>query len=284
MNVSRRNLLKFGVGAAALWTSGVRTASLRADEPAKKIPIGVQLYSIKEDVAKDLPGTIAAVAKMGYQGVEFADYYGRSAADLRKILDQNNLKCCGSHIYVETLLGDKLKETVEFNQTLGNKFLIVRSLSDELLSTPAAIIKTAKTLSDIAAKLKDQGMRVGYHSHDADFKRIAGATRWELLFRQTSPDVVMQLDITHCIDGGGNPVAILKEFPHRAVTIHLTEHGGKKGAVIGEGDVPWKQIFQICESTGGTEWYIVEQEKQRPGVSPMESVKLCLENLRKMGK
>ena len=74
----------------------------------------------------------------------------------------------------------------------------------------------------------------------------------------------------------------MKKLPHRSATIHLKEHGGPKGAVIGEGDVPWKEVFELCETTGDTEWYIVEQESYRG--SSLESVKLCLANLHKMGK
>ena len=91
----------------------------------KKIPIGVQLYSVREDCARDLPGTLAAVAEMGYDGVEFAGYYGYSAEDLRRMLDANGLQCCGTHTGLNTLLGDALKTTVEFNQVLGNRYLVV---------------------------------------------------------------------------------------------------------------------------------------------------------------
>jgi sugar phosphate isomerase/epimerase len=92
----------------------------------------------------------------------------------------------------------------------------------------------------------------------------------------------MQLDTGNCLGGGGDPVAVLKRYPGRATTIHLKEHGGPRGAPVGEGDMPWKEIFELCESTGGTEWYIVEQESY--ATAPLEVVRRCLENLRKMGK
>jgi len=92
----------------------------------------------------------------------------------------------------------------------------------------------------------------------------------------------MQLDTGNCLGGGGDPVATLKKFPGRSLTIHLKEHGGPAGAPVGDGKVPWKEIFELCETTGGTQWYIVEQESFQ--TSSMESVQKCLENLRKMGK
>jgi sugar phosphate isomerase/epimerase len=242
----------------------------------------LQLYSVRNDCQKDLPATIAAVGKMGYQGVEFAGYYDRSAEELRKMLDDNGLKCCGTHIGLDTLLGDALKATVEFNQTLGNKYLIVSSLPGNRMSSAEAVKQTAKVFTELAEKVKPQQMRVGFHAHGGDFRRFDGETAWDILFSNAGPDVVMQLDIGNCISGGGDPIAILKKFPKRSATIHLKEYGGKPGAVIGEGDVKWDEVFRLCETTGGTEWYIVEQESY--AAPPLESVKLCLESLRKMGK
>src|SRR6185436_4602378 len=125
-SISRREFLNT-VAVTAVSASTLSTTLLAKDSP-KKIPIGLQLYSVRQDCAKDLVGTIKAVAKMGYKGVEFAGYYGRDAKTLRQLLDDSGLKCCGTHIGLETLLGDNLAKTVEFNQTLGNPFLIVASL------------------------------------------------------------------------------------------------------------------------------------------------------------
>ena len=285
MNYSRRDLLKFGVGAAALCAAGTEASNLRAQEPKKKIPIALQMWSVRDVAQKDPAGTFAGVAKMGYEGVEIgANPYGRKADEMRKMLDDNNLKCCGMHTGLRTLTGDALKKTVEYNQTLGNKFLILPDLPRANLASVAALMDTAELLTDLAAQAKELGMRIGYHNHTIEFKPVADRIPWEVIFSNAGPDVLMQLDIRHCLDGGGDPIAILKKFPHRTATIHLTEHGGPEGAVIGEGDVPWKQVFELCETIGDTEWYIVEQEKYKPGVPTMESARLCLENLRKMGK
>ncbi|MGD0900528.1 MAG: sugar phosphate isomerase/epimerase [Thermoguttaceae bacterium] len=281
MSISRRNVLKLASGTAALWATGVNPLGAM-EGPGKKIPIGLQLYSVRDVFGKDVPGTLAAVAKMGYQGVEFAGYCGKTAQQLRKILDENNLKCCGTHTGVDTLLGDKLKQTIEFNKTLGNVFLIVPSLSGKYLASAEAVRDTARLLTEVAAKVKPEGMHVGYHSHGGDFRKIDGQTTWDLLFTTAGPDVVMQLDVGNCLGGGGDPVAELKKFPGRSLTIHIKEHGGKHGAPIGEGTVKWDEIFQICETTGGTQWYILEQEAYAG--SSLDSVKQCIDNMRKMGK
>ena len=224
MDFTRRDMLKLGLGGAALWAAG--SERLSAAE-TKKIPIALQLYSVRQDCEKDLPAVLQAVAKIGYKGVEFAGYYGRDAAQLRKLLDDNGLKCCGTHIGLDTLQGDKLSKTVEFNKTLGNPFLIVSWMPTP--TTLAAAIQVAKDFNALAAKVKPEGMRVGYHAHGGDFHKIEGQTFWDIFFSNTDPQVVMQLDVGNCIDGGGDPYAILKKFPGRAATIHIKEHGGKPG-------------------------------------------------------
>ena len=246
-----------------------------------KIPIALQLYSVREDCAKDFIGTIKAVSEMGYEGVEFAGYYNLEAKDIRKILDDFNLKVAGSHLGINTLLGDELKKTVEFNSILGNKFLVVPALPPEYTKTKEGWLKIAELLADISEKVKPYGMRVGYHNHDIEFRPIDGEIPWDLLFQNTSKDVIMQLDIGNAMHGSADPVEILKKYPGRAVTVHLKEYPFTAPA-IGEGEVKWEEIFNLCETIGGTEWYIVEYET--PGRPPLESVRRCIENLRKMGK
>jgi len=284
MNFSRRHMLKLGIGTAAAWATGAGISRAEGGACGKRetIPLGLQLYSVRTDCEKDLPGVIKAVAAMGFDGVEFAGYYGRTAAQLRQLLDDNGLVCCGTHTGLDTLLGDAFQKTVQFNKTLGNKFLIVPGLPHERLASRQATLDTAKLFNELAAKAKPLGMFVGYHAHGGDFKKLDGETAWDILFSNTSPDVVMQLDLGNCIGGGGDPIAVLKKFPGRSQTIHLKEHGGNKGAVIGEGDVDWKTVFSLCEQTGKTEWYVVEQESYDG--PPLDSVKRCIDSLRKMGK
>jgi sugar phosphate isomerase/epimerase len=125
------------------------------------------------------------------------------------------------------------------------------------------------------------GMRVGYHAHAGDFKKFGGRTSWEIFFDNVGKDVIMQLDTGNCMEGKGDPVAILKEYPGRSTTIHLKEFGGPPHAVIGQGLVRWPEVLEICETTGGTEWYIVEHET---GPDPMGNIRGCLEGLRRMGR
>ncbi len=247
-----------------------------------RIPIGLQLFSVREDLARDLPGTLAAVAKMGYEGVEFAGYHGYGAQDLRRILDERGLVCCGSHLQLEALLGDEFERTIEFNQALGNRFLVVASLPKERVPTRAAWLEHARLFGELTAKAKGYGMRLGYHNHATEFQPLEGELPWDTFFSHTSPEIVMQLDTGNAVSGGGDPIATLKRFPGRAVTIHLKEYmGGHGRAIIGEGDTRWDELFALCER-GGTEWYIVEQASNK--YPPLECVDRCLQALRRMGR
>ena len=279
MKISRRQMLRQGASLAAL---GAAAPSALAALAARKVPVGLQLYSVRKQCGQDLPGTLAAVAKIGYKGVEFAGYYGRSAADLRKLLDDNGLVCCGTHTGYKTVVGDALKATIEFNKTLGNKFLIIPGgLPGSTFTSLEGCKATAKILNEQSALARAAGMYVGYHAHGGDFKKIGEETVWDLLFSNTDKDVVMQMDVGNCIGGGGDPYATIKKFPGRTKTIHLKEHGGPKGAALGAGTVKWKEVFDLCETVGGTEWYVVEHET---GADPIQSVGACYEGLKKFGK
>ena len=243
----------------------------------------MQLYSVRFECEKNLPATLAAIGKMGYNGIEFAGYYKRSAAELRKMLDDNGLKCCGTHTALDTLMGDELKKTVEFNQTIGNKFLIVPSLPEEKTATRQGWLEMAKIFDGLAEKVKPHGMRVGYHNHTIEFAPLEGELPWDTFFGNTRKDVIMQVDIGNALVGGADPVVFLKKYPGRAASIHVKEFSkSNPKAYIGDGDVKWKEVFDYLEKTGGTEWYVVEYEVE--GVPPVDAIARCLSNLRKMGK
>ena len=283
--VSRREFLKqSAITAAALSVASSPTSlSAAGAYGGKQIPIGLQLYSVRNECEKDLAGTVAAVAKMGYKGVEFAGYYNRDAKTLRKLLEDVGLRCCGTHIGLETLLGDDLPKTIEFNQTLGNKFLIVPGLAEKYTKTRPAWQTTADLFNDLAAKVKSHGMRVGYHNHTTEFKALDGELPWDTFFGRTNQEVVMQFDTGNAMQGGGDATVYLKRYPGRAATVHVKPFSkAKPNALIGEDELPWKEIFNLCETLAATAWYIVEYESD--AYPPLVSVEKCLQTLRQWGK
>ena len=233
---------------------------------------------MRDQCAKDLPGTLTAISKIGYKGVEFAGYHGRSAKELRKMLDDLGLVACGTHTPYDSVLPDKLAQTVEFNRTIGNNFLIVPWMEGK---TKQQWLDKAKQFNELADKVKADGMWVGYHAHAHDFEKFDGESAWDLFFGTTKSEVIMQLDTSNCRDGGADPVAVLKKYPRRAKTIHIKANGGGPEAVYGEDKVDWKSVFAFCETEGGTKWYVVEHESSK---DPIDAVTRCFKALKEMGK
>ena len=285
LQLTRRDFLNSSVaGATALGLMGLRAPAARG-AAGKRIPVALQLYSVRKDCQKDLPGVLEAVAKMGYEGVEFAGYYGHDADQLKKLLDANGLKCPSTHTRIGAIEGDNLKGTVEFHKTIGAKFITVPGGIARVRKggkpTKRAWLDAAKQFNEIAEKLKPEGLYTGYHNHSHEFKPIDGETPWDILFGNTSKDVCQQLDTGNCMGGGGDPLALIKKYPGRSRTIHLKEHGGPGD--FGKGDTKWKEVFRLCETVGGTEWYIVEQESY-VNRTPLECVRQCMDFMRQMGK
>ena len=253
-----------------------------------KVPIGLQLYSVRGECGKDLPATLKAVADIGYVAAEPWGYAGDKiewqgwpVKDIRKMYDDNGLKCCGIHLSTGALMGDNLSRTIELNQELGNRFLIIAADKDRM-SSRDTIMELAGILNGVAEKLHPLGMLTGYHAHGFDFEKVGEETAWEILFSNTRDEVVMQMDIGNCAGGGGDPIAMLRKFPGRARSVHLKDYGGGPGSVIGEGKADWEEIFRLCDTLHHPEWYVVE-EGEREGVG-FDVSQRSLEALRRMGK
>jgi sugar phosphate isomerase/epimerase len=257
MQTTRRRFIQSGIVCAAGMAVAPKTAL--ASEKAKKVNIGFQLYTVRGELAKDVSNTIKTIAEIGYRGVEFWDYRGTpkvykdyTAADLRKILDDNNIKCCGMHVRLEGLADDRLQQTIESNQTLGNIYINL-VMAPDLMKDETGIAELASRLNKVSDECRAQDMVAGYHCHAFDFARINGHYAWELLFRQLKPEINMQLDVGNCLEGGGDPIAMFKEFPGHSWSVHIKEYEDKTFD-----SKFYKEVFHLCEKKCNTQWYIVE--------------------------
>ena len=143
-----------------------------AGEATSRIPVGLELWSVRTQCEKELPVVLKAVAKMGYSSVEMAhSYYGHDAAAWGELLDENGLKCCGMHMGLPMLTGDEFDKTVAIHKTLGTPYLIVASLPPKNVASLAALRETAKLFNQLSEQLKPHGMQIGYHCHGGDFGR-----------------------------------------------------------------------------------------------------------------
>ena len=258
-------------------------ASAAAASAAKKVPIAVQLYSVRQIAQQDLAGVLKEVSRLGFQGVEFAGYYGHSADAVRKMLDENRLKVAGTHIGLDTLLGDNLRATMDFNKTIGNKNLIVPGMPKKYQGSLAAWKEAAGVFNEISKKVRQEGFIVGYHNHRVEFEPLDGGTPFEAFFGTAGKDVKVQLDVGHCQRAGADPLDVIKRYRGRIVSIHIKEYNPQRDdAPIGDGLVKWKEVFKGLESAGATEWYIVEEEAK--SCTGFECIGGAIERLHKMGK
>ena len=261
----------------------------------KQVPIALQLYSLRDDLgfrAKtpgkgDLPGTLAAIGKMGFQGVEWfgwGGYFDRTPKELRKMLDDAGLKTCSDHIHVDALQGDQFQRTVELHQTLGNKLLTLSDLTGVKgdRKTAQYWLDAAKVMNELADKLRPYGMKLGLHNHAMELRKLEdGRLPWELVFDNTSRDVFQQLHLAAWPAAGLDPIAYIKRYPARTLLMHMNDYApGKREVLLGEGTLNWPGIFDAAETVGGIQWYIVEQESYP--VTPLESVARSFANLKKL--
>lgn len=281
--LSRRNFVKSSIIATAAF--GLKPVSLFA-EGASNPRISVQLYSVRDDCAKDFDVALAQIAKMGFVGVEFAGYhkYGGKAKELRKRLDELNLISAGAHIGTGSFRGEELQKTIEFHQILGSKFLIVPG--DRDFTDPEKSKALAETFNKTAEVLKPLGMYCGYHNHKNEFNKDNGKTFWDLFAERTSKDVVLQQDCGWSAVAGNDPAELVRRYPGRTKITHfkptvVKDEAGKK-AIFGQDSVNWVSVLKACREVGGTEWITIEQEVYPDGKSPMECTELSLAGLKKI--
>jgi sugar phosphate isomerase/epimerase len=282
---SRRHFLKtsalvpFALKLPA-WASNATPAA-----PAPTIPVGLELYSVRDELAKDPQRTVRAVAALGYQCVEFyAPYFAWTEAqtkDMRKVLDDLGIHCYSTHNDSSYFAADKLSRAADMNHILGCKYVVMSSAGDAAYAKNAGLDawKTvAETLNRASEQLASGGLKTGYHNHQFEFTPQNGTRPIEILAKNTKPIVMLQLDVGTCIEAGSDPVAWIRANPGRIRSLHLKEWSPEPGkgytVLFGEGVAKWKDIFVAAESVGGVEYYLIEQEGSR--FPELETAQRCL--------
>lgn len=252
----------------------------------KKVPVGLELYSVRDELAKDLMGTVRAVAKMGYEVVEFFSPYfnwtPEYAKEVRKLLDDLGIRCNSTHNGANAFTADGLPKAIELNQILGANSIVMASAGK--VTGLDGWKDVADRLTNAQEKLKPLGMRAGYHNHKPEFVPVDGKRPLEVIAANTPKGLMLQLDVGTCLEAGSDPVAWIKANPGRINSMHCKDWTASEGkgyhVLFGEGDAPWNKIFEAAESRGGVEYYLIEQEGSR--FAPLETAERCLANLRKI--
>src|SRR6266705_4584654 len=274
--LSRRSFLAFS--AILPWALQERAG--------KTIPIGLELYSVRDEFKKDPEATLRAVAQMGYQCVEFyAPYFEWSEGQtkqMRKLLDDLGIRCFSTHNNYSYLSAENIGKARDMNLTLGSKYVVMASSNPKPgLDGWKAV---AEALNAAADQLEASGLKAGYHNHRREFIPVENQRPIEILAKNTKPSVMLQLDVGTCLEAGSDPVAWIRSNPGRIRSLHLKDWSPDpaKGYTVlfGEGAAEWKNIFEAAESAGGVEYYLIEQEGS--GCSELETARRCLQFFRVM--
>lgn len=251
---------------------------------SKGAPVGLELYSVRDEMKKDLLGTVRRVGKMGYEGVEFYSPYfewtSEYAKQVRSVLDEVNLKCWSTHNGSASFDPANLQKAIDLNGVLGSKYIVMASAGK--VEGLDGWKRVAEKLTAGQEKLKTAGMKAGFHNHQVEFKPIDGKRPMDVLATNTPKNVMLQLDVGTCIEAGSDPIAWIKSNPGRIGSLHLKDWSPDKGyrVLFGEGAGPWKEIFQASEKSGGVQFYYIEQEGY--DMPSFETAEACLANYRKL--
>jgi len=252
----------------------------------KRVPIGLELYSVRDELMKDEMATVRAVAKMGYEVVEFyAPYYQwttEHAREIRKLMDDLGIKCHSTHNNSTNFDAADLPKAIELNQIIGAKYIIMASAGR--VDGIDGWKKLGDKMTAVSAQLTPLGMATGFHNHQTEWRTIDGQRPIDVLAANTPKEFVLQFDVGTCIEAGADPIAWIKANPGRIKSAHLKDWGAGQDrlyrVLFGEGDTPWKPIFEALEAVGGVEYYLIEQEGSR--FPEFETAEKCLATYRQI--
>ncbi len=268
--VSRREFLGAAVASAFLGHITLhpdpRPVGPSARRSAGSFPLGLQLYAVRDVIKADLPGTLAALAAMGYREVELAGLYARTAAEFRALLDAAGLKAPAGHVGVPALT-DEIEQTIADAKTLGHRYLILPWIGEEY-RTVDGWRRAAELLNRAGAQCRAAGLHLGYHNHDFEFLPVgdgdaaAAPTGYDLLLRHTDPKLVMfELDLFWIRKGGRDALAYLREHRGRFRSVHIKDMAADGAMVdVGQGVMDWKTLLHAARRAGVKHFFAEHDE------------------------
>ncbi|GCF07420.1 sugar phosphate isomerase/epimerase family protein [Dictyobacter arantiisoli] len=239
--------------------------------------VALQLYTVRDETAKDFKGTLRAVAEIGYKGVEFAGYGNFTAQELASVLAEYKLHTVGSHVSLVALEKD-VKHEIAYCQEIGSPYVIVPHLNKEILRQPDSFKKFAEQLNEYGRLCQAQGLTLAYHNHDFEFEKIGEETLLDRLVAATDPALVkFELDTYWAAFAGIDPIAFLHKYRGRIATIHLKDMTPERTFTeVGEGTLDIAGYIEAGQAAGATA-YIVENDQ--PTIPSLESARISLQNL-----
>ena len=300
MTTSRRTFLKNSSFLLA-GTAFLPKVSFAASKPSEIV--GLQLYSIRDDMKKDPIGTLTQLAKMGYKNVEHANYidrkfYGFSAKEFKKILDDLGLKMVSGHTVMgknhwdagKKEFSDSWKWTIDDAAYLGQKYVVSPSMDGSMRKTYDDMLRYMDVFNLCGELCQKSGMKFGYHNHSFEFsEKLNDIKVFDIMMQKMDPKrVLMQLDIGNMYIAGAKALDILGQYPGRFEMLHVKDEIAVgtpekyESCVLGKGIIPAKEAIDLGRKIGGTTVFILEQESYQ-NLTPIQSVKEDLEIMKKWG-
>ena len=241
--------------------------------------ISLQLYTVREQTARDMPGTLRRISEIGYPAVEFAGYGDLSPEDLKTTIDDLGLRASGAHVPFDSWDADP-EAVIAGMHTLDSTHAILPIAPTEQRTDEAAVARLAESLNHWGELCRQEGVTFSYHNHDFEFAPLGGATMWDVLVRETDPGLVrFELDLYWVRYGGADPEALLRDLGDRISLVHMKDMAAdeqRSDLPVGEGTMPWTPLLRAADAAG-VEWYVAEQDNPRDA---LEDVRSSLEHLR----
>ena len=243
--------------------------------------ISLQLYTVREETARDMPDTLRKVAEIGYPAVEFAGYGGLTPQEVKTILDDLGLRASGAHVPLDSWETNP-EAVIADMHTLDCVHAIVPMVPREQRGEEATVARLAENLNRWGEMCRQDGVILSYHNHDFEFAPLAETTMWEVLVRETDPELVhLELDLYWIKYAGTDPETVLRDVGDRVSLLHLKDMAPDdtlSDLPVGEGTMPWTSLLEAAEAAG-VEWYIAEQDNPRDA---MQDVTISLQHMRNL--
>ena len=287
--MNRRTFLEATTAVTAATLLSTRFGWAAGDHKIDKV--GVQLYTVRDLMKNDFEGTIAKVAQIGYKEVEFAGYFGRTAQQVRDVVDKNGLSAPSTHIQYDEL-DDKFPSVLETAKAIGMGYVVCPWIPEELRKSPDIWKQAAEKFNRCGEQTKKAGMQFAYHNHWFEFLPTNGVLPYDELLKACDADLVkMEMDLCWITTAGGDPLKYFNEYPGRFPLVHVKDvkklphitTGGAQNfgdtvdlTEVGSGIIDWKRIFAQSDKAG-IKHYIVEHDHPK---QPLESIKTSYEYLK----
>jgi sugar phosphate isomerase/epimerase len=240
--------------------------------------ISLQLYTVREETARDMPGTLRRISEIGYPAVEFAGFGGETAEDLRNILDDLGLRASGAHVPFDSWETD-LEAVITDMHTLDCAHAILPIAPPDQHRDETAVASLAGSLNRWGDLCRQEGVTFSYHNHDFEFAPLDGTTMWEVLVRETDPEFVyFELDLYWVRYGGADPKRLLLDLGERIPLVHMKDMASddqRSDLPVGEGTMPWNGLLEAADAAG-VQWFVAEQDNPKDA---LEDVRISLRSL-----